>query len=1427
MTARVVSSVRLTAGFTWPARHPIVRLEVTDDAEESWHYIGLNKAELTKAEAVAAASQPMPAELIEAIEEADTPPAMREALRIAPRHKPGRSSREELRSVSGGRRLVRYRTPGGLHGPVQEADLVCLHAGIWCDRERRALFRRPTEDDADSVRSDGGDEKTDGKKKPPRPLHEIDPGGMPVLLATWRPAGSSDRRPDEETIYRLQWSSLPEIEPVDVTERQLKSGECWALFLGLAISTPGEIKLFANIVLSQVSAFEIERGESPRYTGHAERAGGWRFVFPDSRWIDAQGIQGGAYPIDGYTLSREHAEAWDAFRPPVAAPSGDDLAILAGFLTEADASGRLLLLCCAAARGLAATIVPLETAIMLLGQTGAGKTTAANFARGIVGPCPQSAAADSMFHNATNSGVETAIAPLRDVPVLVDDFHPSSEAEYKQIGAMIDALVTAGADGSEMRQRSTRERRRAKGTMLRCLAMLTGETLNLGMAAESRERRLIQLIYERGGMDISHLIEHWEPFQALLTAAGHAVLQSMLAALDSDRRHVHRAIKDADRFWSDWLYDKLYAARPAVPEEITRSIARNYARPCTGADMLDQACDAADRPMANALAHGCIALALAQLDRAAAGGAQCLTLEFCNAALRDAFDGRAHLFDDNTGKPLDSRTPNIADYGYRYTPARGDAQEAYFPNGGRMLGYLRLGPDGEPQKMRLDSGHLYDLFAAYAARHHKPWPWVEQTFPAALARCGAIVPATDGRHTKRRRVAGERPRLLEWRNTAVPAVPAVPNHENIIDISELPWDRCIFLGKKRSHENQSNINSIRQNGTAGTAGTAVCAHDRKNDRNIAPGTAYPGTAVPSEPSISTADINFEGEISPDFGHAKAERRVTRKTPVVKPVPTPPGPVPEPAEGPEAAPATQTLEDREGLASEPETAPETISEREPKYWPERIAVLDVNALLISERDGTITRLPLPESVRPGAPLGALCLLMIAHVITQLWIMPAWSKAAKLPVRLKGGASERDGMVHPWASPDSLPPGWGMKKAGQLKPWLRLYREGASGSIAITVPQLDERVCWKEAGSADDLLCAALLLKAAFDVSFKSGPGSFFQDLLSRSRRRGAFAAVIAPQDFPAPYRDSPSIAPAQAWERALLSDERLHKYVYRFDNNKNYIYAMNRLPLPIGKPELVTTPTFNPRRGGCWLAKTTGDPPHAELLPHPCHRTGWRTDPTTEAAWYTTTQLASARKLGLRVEIEEAWLYPEAKPMLEQVYVVIRDALIDLQQLADAGDGGAALAIDIIKDSYTRGLGWFDMDADREEDEPVDFHQPDWYAEIRAAGWAHILRQLHDTAAKSGRAPFAASKDAVYFTTDNPDPVAFAEEIGLPLGRRLGVFKPDGRALLADMLPMLDQPGNHLIALSRAMKSPAKPAEIKAALIRADDAAKAAAKARRR
>jgi hypothetical protein len=468
--------------------------------------------------------------------------------------------------------------------------------------------------------------------------------------------------------------------------------------------------------------------------------------------------------------------------------------------------------------------------------------------------------------------------------------------------------------------------------------------------------------------------------------------------------------------------------------------------------------------------------------------------------------------------------------------------------------------------------------------------------------------------------------------------------------------------------------------------------------------------------------------------------------------------------------------------------------------------------------------LPEHLRPGAPLGAIVALAEAHRARQVWIHPFWWKAARLPKKLPADATDRDGFAHGWAGTETLPLGWHLFRPGQLKFWVRAYRKGARGSIALALPQLEERADWSGARNAQELLEALLLLRNLLGTRYQSGPGSWFRTVIERSRKRGAFEADLAPINFPLPWHEMPSIAPQMAWERSLLDDERRHRYVWRFDNNKNFIAAMNRLRLPLGVPELVKAGSFDPKRAGCWQARITGEPHHAGLLPHPCYRTGAHAG-FDAPAWYTSSQLARAQSLGCKISAAEAWIYPRSAPMLEQTYRLVRDAFLELDRLESAGNRSAALATSILKDSYTRGLGWLDLTHEREEDEPIDLHRPDWYAEIRAAGWASILRQLHTAADFSGRAPFAIAVDACYFTSDCSDPIKAAREIGLPLGRRLGVFKPDGFARLSAVLQLLKREDNHLVLLSRAMREPKDRAAIRAALERADDEARARAAAR--
>jgi hypothetical protein len=211
-----------------------------------------------------------------------------------------------------------------------------------------------------------------------------------------------------------------------------------------------------------------------------------------------------------------------------------------------------------------------------------------------------------------------------------------------------------------------------------------------------------------------------------------------------------------------------------------------------------------------------------------------------------------------------------------------------------------------------------------------------------------------------------------------------------------------------------------------------------------------------------------------------------------------------------------------------------------FWPERIAAIDTENLHICAPAGSLTVLPLPENARPGASIGAIAALAIEHHVRQLWIHPSWWKAARLPKRFP--ANPHEGFPHPWASPETLSADWHMfKPIGHLKPWMRFYRKGARGSIVLAVPQLEDRTDWTTARTATDLLEALLLLRNLLGTRYQSSPGSYFRSVIEHSRKRGSFEAEIAPDAFPAPWREKPDIAPAMAWERPLLPDELQHRY----------------------------------------------------------------------------------------------------------------------------------------------------------------------------------------------------------------------------------------------------------------------------------------------
>ena len=443
--------------------------------------------------------------------------------------------------------------------------------------------------------------------------------------------------------------------------------------------------------------------------------------------------------------------------------------------------------------------------------------------------------------------------------------------------------------------------------------------------------------------------------------------------------------------------------------------------------------------------------------------------------------------------------------------------------------------------------------------------------------------------------------------------------------------------------------------------------------------------------------------------------------------------------------------------------------EVREWPEKFAALGLDGLYVEgEAPRVLDARTRPEGAHSERLLGEL---IAQERITQLWLHPSWCMAAGLPACSDKSANE--GIEHPFTAGEWNRE-WTIAKAGLLTPWLKFYRSGERGTVAISIPHLDSRVSWDEAPDARTLLAAILAYREATGgFAYRSGPGATSCGMLAKLHRDSNLgldlAASLMPEDFPPPARQ-PGLTPQFAWLRPLTETERANgRYVHAYDKNGMFLAATSSLACGFGIPaQFSPAPVFDKARAGYWLARVTfPDGLKWRDLPHPCYTGPKQKNPANNFHWYTTPTLSLAAEFGARIKASEVWLYPETHLPFVPWYRRLRDARTSLTDGAAAGDVAAGVALGAIKSTYTQGIGWLDLGALRDRAESEDLYRPDWRHAVIAKANADLWRNLAKCAT-GGRSPFAISTDAVYFVSAEPDPIKAAPP--LRMGDGLGQYK---------------------------------------------------------
>ncbi|MEV6688253.1 helix-turn-helix domain-containing protein [Streptomyces sp. NPDC051130] len=295
---------------------------------------------------------------------------------------------------------------------------------------------------------------------------------------------------------------------------------------------------------------------------------------------------------------------------------------------------------------------------------------------------------------------------------------------------------------------------------------------------------------------------------------------------------------------------------------------------------------------------------------------------------------------------------------------------------------------------------------------------------------------------------------------------------------------------------------------------------------------------------------------------------------------------------------------------------------------------------------------------------------------------------------------------------------------------------------------------------------------------------------------------------------------------LTDDECTRTHAVGIDVNMAFAAAANRLTVGLGPASHTTSPRFDPKTPGCWLADLSSLPQDPRL-PSPFTPHG---RPPTGPAWYATPTLAYAQELGHPVHPTEAWLRPDSGPYLDAWYTRLRDAY--MATMADLGITPAlteaeflkAMAemataprhpalkpvLSAIKSTVKGGIGKLrerPQGAGYRHGEPWPaLERPTWRPDIRAAVIAtarvNMHRKMLKLATAAGQYPIAVLSDCAVYLSPGPSPLDFLprtpEGKPLPGGFRLGVspgmVKHEGTQPLLWAVEMLDSqlnPARHI------------------------------------
>jgi hypothetical protein len=356
--------------------------------------------------------------------------------------------------------------------------------------------------------------------------------------------------------------------------------------------------------------------------------------------------------------------------------------------------------------------------------------------------------------------------------------------------------------------------------------------------------------------------------------------------------------------------------------------------------------------------------------------------------------------------------------------------------------------------------------------------------------------------------------------------------------------------------------------------------------------------------------------------------------------------------------------------------------------------------------------------------------------------------------------------------------GGRESQGLGRWTRLWREGDPDGVrlalmaAMNPAQSEPRLL---TGAPTNAMLARRLgiFTQALGYPFQHGAASTGLDLMI-ALRKAADRERIFPVLTPVP----PAMLVVEDdidWCRPATEEEAARAYVHAYDRSGSYLGGIAGLNLGIG--DAVHHPEgtgFVKEMPGYWRVEIPDQPSdwrHPALLDYTGKHHG-------RQRWVSTPTLQLALEHDVRVEVLEAYTWPEHSRILDGWYGRMRDAR-DRLDIPD--DPDATVARDQVKEIYTKAIG---MLGSHQYQVGKRTYRPDWRHHIQGKSNANILRRVINIGSATGRWPVAIKKDTLVYVSDDPNPVTAWPGGESTYGRALGRYKAEGRGLVAEHLQYL-------------------------------------------